>query len=128
LWRYEKSFVGVVPSPLLYDGVLYLVKNGGILTTVDVKTGDVTRTDRVTGALGPYSASPVAAEGKVFLTSEEGKVRVLKASRDLEVMAINELGESCFRTPALSSGHIYLRTSEALYCFGFSTAGKLPTN
>ena len=82
----------------------------------------------MTGALGPYSASPVAAEGKIFLASEEGKVTVLKASRDWEVTAINDLGESCFATPALAGGHIYLRTSEALYCFGSSTAGKLSTN
>jgi outer membrane protein assembly factor BamB len=128
LWRYEKSFVGVVPSPLLYDGVLYLVKNGGILATFDAETGEVTKTGRLTGALGSYSASPVAAEGKVFLASEEGKVAVLKASRDWEVAAINDLGESCFATPALAGGHIYLRTSEALYCFGSSAAGKLPTN
>jgi outer membrane protein assembly factor BamB len=128
LWRYEKSFVGVVPSPLLYDGVLYLVKNGGILATFDAKTGELTKTGRITGALGPYSASPVAAEGKVFLASEEGKVTVLKASRDWEVAAINELGESCFATPALAGGRIYLRTSEALYCFRSSPGGKLPMN
>jgi outer membrane protein assembly factor BamB len=124
LWRHEKSFVGVVPSPLLYDGVLYLVKNGGILSTFDAKTGEVTKTGRVTGAVGPYSASPVAAEGKVFLASEEGKVTVLKASRNWEITAINDLGEGCFATPALAGGDIYLRTSEALYRFGSSAAVK----
>ena len=123
LWRYEKSFVGVVPSPLLYDGVLYIVKNGGILTTFDSKSGEVAKAARLTGALGAYSASPVAAEGKVFLASEEGKVTVLKASRDWEITAISDLGEGCFATPALAEGHIYIRTSEALYRFG-----KSPTN
>jgi outer membrane protein assembly factor BamB len=113
-----------VPSPLLYDGVLYLVKNGGILSTFDAKTGEVTKTGRVTGAVGPYSASPVAAEGKVFLASEEGKVTVLKASRNWEITAINDLGEGCFATPALAGGDIYLRTSEALYRFGSSAAVK----
>jgi outer membrane protein assembly factor BamB len=124
LWRYEKSFVGVVPSPLLYDGVLYLVKNGGILSTFDAKTGEVIKTGRVTGAVGPYSASPVAAEGKIFLASEEGKVAVLKASRNWEITAINDLEEGCFATPALAGGDIYLRTSEALYRFGSSAAVK----
>jgi outer membrane protein assembly factor BamB len=128
LWRYEKSFVGVVPSPLLYEGVLYLVKNGGILTTFDAKTGETIKAGRVAGALGPYSASPVAAEGKVFLASEEGKVTVLKASREWEVMTINDLAEGCFATPALAGGRIYLRTSEALYCFSSSMPAKPPAN
>ncbi len=118
LWRYEKSFVGVVPSPLFYDGVLYLLKNGGLLTSFDAETGKVAKAGRIAGALGGYSASPVAAEGKLFLASEEGKVTVLKGARDWEVLAINDLGEGCYATPALVGGRIYLRTSEALYCFG----------
>src|SRR5437588_3366844 len=116
--RYEKSFVAVVPSPLYYDGVLYIVKNGGLLTSFDADTGKVAKAGRLTGALGPYSASPVAAEKKVFLASEEGKVTVLKADREWEIIAINDLGEGCYATPALAGGHIYLRTNEALYHFG----------
>ena len=69
-------------------------------------------------ALGGYSASPVAAEGRIFLAGEEGKVAVLRAGRDWEVLAVNDLGESCYATPALSGGRIYLRTKTALYCFG----------
>jgi outer membrane protein assembly factor BamB len=118
LWRYQKSFVGVVPSPLFYEGVLYLVKNGGLLTSFDAETGKVAKAGRMAGALGGYSASPVAAEGKLFLASEEGKVTVVKAAREWEVLTINDLGEGCFATPALVGGQIYLRTSEALYCFG----------
>jgi outer membrane protein assembly factor BamB len=118
IWRYEKSFVAVVPSPLYYDGVLYIVKNGGLLTSFDADTGKVAKAGRLTGALGAYSASPVAAEKKVFLASEEGKVTVLKADREWEIIAINDLGEGCYATPALAGGHIYLRTSEALYRFG----------
>ncbi len=118
LWRYQKSFIGVVPSPLFYDGVLYLLKNGGLLTSFDAETGKMAKAGRITGALGGYSASPVAAEGKLFLASEEGKVTVLKASRGWEVIAINDLAEGCYATPALARGHIYLRTSEALYRFG----------
>jgi hypothetical protein len=117
LWRYEKSFVGVIPSPLVYDGVLYVVKNGGIVTAFDAGAGHVLKVGRAPGALGGYSASPVAAEGKIFLASEEGKVVVLRAGRDWEVLAINDLGEACHATPALSQGRIYLRSSDALYCF-----------
>ena len=70
------------------------------------------------GALGSYSASPVAAEGKIFIASEEGKVTVLKAGAEWDVMQINDLDEGCYATPALADGSIYLRTDEALYRFG----------
>jgi outer membrane protein assembly factor BamB len=117
LWRFDKGFEGVIPSPLLYDGVLYVIKNGGILTAFNPAAGEVFKTGRVTGALGGYSASPVAAEGRIFVVSEEGKVAVVKAGRDWDVLAVSDLGEGVFATPALSAGRIYVRTDEALYCF-----------
>jgi outer membrane protein assembly factor BamB len=70
------------------------------------------------GALGGFSSSPVAAEGRIFIAGEEGKVVVLKAGAEWEVIRINDLGEPCHATPALAGGHIYLRTGEALYRFG----------
>jgi outer membrane protein assembly factor BamB len=118
IWRFERNFVGVIPSPLVYDGVLYLLRNGGILATFDAQTGEVLRTERVQGALGAYSASPVAGDGKIYLASEEGKIAVLRSGRGWTVLAVNELGEGCFATPALSEGNIYLRTGAALYRFG----------
>jgi outer membrane protein assembly factor BamB len=118
IWRYERSFTAVVPSPLYYDGVLYVLKNGGLLTSFDPETGTVSKAGRVSGALGSYSSSPVAAEGKIFIASEEGKVAVLKAGAEWDVMQINDLEESCYATPALEHGSIYLRTTEALYRFG----------
>lgn len=117
LWRYEKSFTGVIPTPLVYEGVLYFVKNGGILTALDGKTGAVLKTGRVTGALGGYSSSPVAADGKIYIASEDGNVAVIKAGRDWEVESVNSLGESCYATPALADGEVFLRTEEALYRF-----------
>jgi hypothetical protein len=60
----------------------------------------------------------VAADGKIFLASEEGKVSVLRAGADWDVLKVNDLAEGAFSTPALSQGRIYLRTDEALYCFG----------
>ncbi|MBM3768188.1 MAG: hypothetical protein FJW32_22620, partial [Acidobacteria bacterium] len=63
LWRTEKGFEGVVPSPILHDGLIYVVRNGGILTAYDAKTGASVKAGRITGALGGYSASPVLANG-----------------------------------------------------------------
>jgi outer membrane protein assembly factor BamB len=118
LWRYDKSFTGVIPSPLVYQGVLYFVKNGGILTSLDAKTGAVLKTGRVQGALGGFSSSPVAADGKIYLGSEDGNFAVLRAGKEWDVISASDLGEGIYATPALSEGAIYLRTDAALYRFG----------
>jgi outer membrane protein assembly factor BamB len=117
LWRYQKTLPNV-PSPVLHEKVLYLMKEGGILTALDGSTGVVLKQARLSGALGDYFASPVAADGKLYTVSHEGKVSVLKPGRDWEVLAVNELGEECNATPAIADGHIYLRTHQTLYCFG----------
>jgi len=116
LWRYEKTLPNV-PSPLLYRNVLYLVKEGGIVVSLDCRTGAVLKQGRLTGAPGPYFASPVAADGKVFAVSQEGKITVLKAGGEWQVLAVNPLAEECYATPAIAHGRIYIRTSSALYCF-----------
>ena len=117
LWRYRKSIPNV-PSPLLYNDVLFLMKEGGVLTTLDPKTGAVYKQARLSGALGNYWSSPVGADGKVFVASQEGKVTVLKAQAKWEVLETNDLGEEIFATPAIVDGRIYLRTRSTLYCFG----------
>jgi outer membrane protein assembly factor BamB len=118
LWRDEKSFMGVVPSPLVYENVLYYVKNGGILAALDARAGKMLKQSRVQGALDPFSASPVAAEGKIYLASESGKIAVIKPGAEWEVMTVNDLNEDTFATPVLSKGRIFLRTNQSLYCFG----------
>jgi outer membrane protein assembly factor BamB len=118
LWRFEKGFESVIPSPLLHQEILYSVKNGGILTAFDVRTGEVAKTGRIQGALGGHSASPVLAEGRLYFSSEEGKVAVVRPGRDWELVQLNDLQEEIFATPALSAGKIFIRTAEALYCFG----------
>jgi len=107
-----------VPSPLLYQDVLYLVKEGGILTALDPATGKVLKQGRLTGAPGAYFSSPVAADGKLFTISEEGKATVLKPGADWEILQVNTLGDECNATPAMVDGRIYLRTHTALWCFG----------
>ena len=118
LWRYEKSFVAVVPSPLALDGLIYTVKNGGILTTLAVETGAVVKTARVGSAPASYSASPIATGGRIYLANEDGIVFVLKAGKDWEVIASNDLGEPIYATPALSQGRIFVRGAKSLFAFG----------
>jgi len=117
LWRFQKN-LPYIPAPLFYRDVLYLVKTGGIVTSLDPATGRALKEGRSLGAPGEYYASPVAADGKVFLASEEGKITVLKASAQWEVLGVNDLGEEIHSTPALSGGRIYVRTRGSVYCFG----------
>jgi outer membrane protein assembly factor BamB len=122
LWRFEKGFTGVIPSALHWKGVLYVLKNGGILTSFNAATGKVLKTGRINNAPGGYSASPVAADGKLYTASEEGVLTVLKADGDWPVLSQMTFDEGFYATPALSAGRIYLRTESALYCFGSKSA------
>jgi outer membrane protein assembly factor BamB len=123
-WRVTKSLPDV-PSVLLYKEVIYLIKKGGILTTLDTETGEILKQERLRGALDSYFASPVAAEGKVYFVSETGKVTVVKAGgNDWEILAVNDLGEECYATPAIADGRIYIRTRSSLYSFGQATKGR----
>ena len=118
LWDYQRSFVGVTPSPLVYGGVFYFLKNGGIVTSMDAATGTVLKQGRVREAADPYSASLVAAEGRIYLSSEAGRVSVLRAGADWKVLSVSDLGEPIYATPALSEGRVFIRSDNNLYCFG----------
>ena len=116
-WKYQRS-VPQLPSPLLFQGVLYMVNDNGIITTLNPETGAVIKQGRLTGALGPHFASPVAADGHIFFTTEAGAVVVVAPGGDFAPLAINQLGEDTYATPAFADGRIYVRTSAALYAFG----------
>jgi outer membrane protein assembly factor BamB len=118
LWRYVKSFVAVVPSPLVLDGLVYTIKNGGILTVLAADTGEVVKTGRVGSAPASYSASPVATGGRIYFANEDGILAVVRAGKDWEVTASNDLGEPLFATPALADGRIYVRGQKSLFSFG----------
>ncbi len=118
-WTYDRS-VPQVSTPLLYKGVLYTIHDGGILTAFDPAKGTVLKQGRLRGAVDPYYASPVAAEGRVYLISETGKLSVVTAGAEWDTIAVNDMDENCYATPALVDGRIYLRTRSTLYCFGRS--------
>jgi outer membrane protein assembly factor BamB len=120
LWRYYKSLPNV-PSPLLYRNVLYLMKEGGILTALDPATGELAKQGRLQGAMDFYYSSPVGADGKLYTASQGGHVTVLRAGRDWEILATNDLDDEVYATPAPVDGRLYIRTRGALYCFGLPT-------
>ena len=117
LWRVKKN-LPYIPAPLYYKNVLYLAKTGGIITSFDPLTGKVLKEGRSPEAPGEYYASPIAADDKVFVASVDGKVTVLKAGAQWQVLGVNDIGEPIHATPALAGGRIFVRTRGAVYCFG----------
>jgi outer membrane protein assembly factor BamB len=117
LWRYQKALPNT-SSPLLINNVLFIVKDGGIVTSLDPSTGRVLKQARLEEAIGKYWASPVGAGDKVYLVSEAGDVTTLRAKGNWEELATDRLQEDCLATPAIVGDRIYLRTLENLYCFG----------
>jgi outer membrane protein assembly factor BamB len=115
LWKSARMLPNV-PSPTFYQGVLYTLKEGGIFTSWDPKTGEILKTGRLAGALGGYSASPTAAEGRLYTVGHDGVVTVIRAGADWEVLAHNDMGEGSHSAIAIAGGRIYLRTYEAMYC------------
>ncbi len=116
-WKHQRM-VPEVPSPLLYDGVLYTVKTGGIFTSMNPATGEIHKSARIPGAIDSYYASPIAAAGKIFLFSEQGRAAVLTPGAQWELLQVNDFDEPIYATPAIASGHLYIRTASALYSIG----------
>ena len=113
----ERRGVPGVPSPLYYNGRLYTFQNGGIVFCRVARTGELLYTARL-GAPGYYYSSPVAADQKVYIASEEGVVVVLDAGEKFNVLATNKLDGTILATPALVDRNIYVRTENHLYAFG----------
>lgn len=116
-WKYQRP-VPQVPSTLLYGGALFMVNDSGILLSFNPTTGELIKQGRLKGAIDKYFASPVGADGKVFLASQDGTVSVVAARGEWEILSVNPMGDEVFATPAIADGRIYLRTKSALYCFG----------
>ncbi len=110
--------LGNVPSPLIYDDVIYSIRNAGILTSIDALTGEILKQGRLPDALGAYYASPIAADGKLFFFDGEGTLTVVRAGGQWTVIHSLALDEGGSATPAIVDGRLYLRTHENLYCFG----------
>ncbi len=120
-WRNGKQ-VPFCSSPLQVNGVVFTVKDGGFLSSLDAKDGALIKRDRISAGSGNYYASPVSGDGKVYVLSERGKLTVLSDSREWEEVSSADFKEDVYATPAVVGGKIYLRTAGHLYCFG--AAGK----
>lgn len=107
-----------MPTPLAYDGVLYVLANNGVFDAYDLQTGAEVYRQRLPDVGSGFSASPVAADGRIYLSSEDGDVVVIKAGREFSHIATNSMGDLIMATPAISDGTLYIRTSSELVAVG----------
>ncbi|MEI6667136.1 MAG: PQQ-binding-like beta-propeller repeat protein [Acidobacteriota bacterium] len=116
-WTYDRG-VAYVASPVLYQGLLYLVSDKGIVSCLDARTGEVKYQDGRPPAPSSYTASLVAADGKIFEFSEDGDTFVVNAGPRHNIVARNSIGEAIYATPAIAGGRIYIRGAEHLFAIG----------
>jgi len=116
-WKYAKG-TAYVPSPILYGDYLYLITDKGVMTCLDAKTGEVKYEGGRVPVPATFTASPVAFDGKILLTSEDGDTFFVKAGPKHEVLRTNSLGEPVYASPALAAGHIFIRGEKHLYAIG----------
>ena len=91
------------------------------MTTFNPRTGSLLREARLKDAIGDYYASPVAGDGKIYFVSKDGKATVIRKGADWEILAVNDLEDDTFATPAIFDNKLYLRTRGMLYCFSDQT-------
>jgi hypothetical protein len=112
----ETQGIPEVPSPIFDGKHVYVVANGGILTCLDAKTGQRIYRTRTRGR-GIHYASPLIADGKLFTIAGDGQISVLTLGANPEILAVNDMQEGVYATPAIVDGTIYVRTHSALFAF-----------
>lgn len=112
-WSYPRDGAYMI-SPVLYQGLLYVSKNNGVFTVFDAATGERIYQQRLGDGTTGFTASLVAADGKIYFSSEDGDVYVVKAGRTFELLAKNPLGDYAMATPAISEGRLYFRTGKSI--------------
>jgi outer membrane protein assembly factor BamB len=107
-----------MPTPLIYKGILYVLANNGVLDAYNLRSGDEVYRQRLSLVGSGFSASPVAADGKIYLSNEDGEMVVIAAGEKFSQIATNSMGELLMATPALSDGVMYVRTAGSLCAIG----------
>ncbi|HET9787547.1 MAG TPA: PQQ-binding-like beta-propeller repeat protein, partial [Pyrinomonadaceae bacterium] len=113
-WRSSKGSP-YTPTPIIYGDLLYTCADNGVFTAYEAKTGEMVYQERLPSS---FSASPIAADGKVYVASQDGDVFVVKAGRKFELLATNPMGQPLMATPALSGGLLILRGENTIYAIG----------
>jgi outer membrane protein assembly factor BamB len=124
-WRVDRGSP-YTPTPIVYEDLLYVITDNGVLGAYDVKTGTRVYQRRIAEGAGGFSASPVAAAGRLYFTSEDGMVHVVRAGRSFELLASNDMREVCMATPAIANDMMLVRTRTRIYALtaGAQTAAR----
>jgi outer membrane protein assembly factor BamB len=117
----KRGMGSYMQTPLVYGDHLYVCRDNGVLTVFDARSGEKVAQRRLGTGRSGFTASAVAADGKIYYTSEEGDVHVLRAGPEVETLATNPLGEVAMATPAISEGVLYFRTQGHLVAIGEKT-------
>lgn len=116
-WKYDdRRGLPDCSSPLAYDGLVYMIKEGGLFTAMDAETGEVVKQGRV-GDPDQYFASPVAAGGRIITASQSGQLAIVGSGPEWDVVSVHDIGEEVWATPAIAGDHVIVRSQDALYCF-----------
>jgi outer membrane protein assembly factor BamB len=115
LWKYRRG-TPYVATPVVRNGVLWMVKDGGIVTRLETTTGRLLSEERLPGP-GSYYASPVAGDGKVYFASEAGMVSVVADEPEWRVISSHKFDAKIYGTPVSSGNRILIRTEDSLYCY-----------
>ena len=107
-----------MPTPLIYNGILYVLANNGTFDAYNLKTGDEIYRVRLPLVGSGFSASPVAADGKIYLPNEDGEILVVSAGEKFTHVATNSMGELLMATPAISEGVMYVRSAGSVFAIG----------
>ena len=107
-----------MPTPLVYNGVLYVLANNGTFDAYNLKTGEELYRQRLPTVGSGFSASPVAADGRIYLSNEDGEILVVAAGEKFNHLGTNSMGELLMATPALSDGVMYVRSANSLFAIG----------
>ena len=116
-WSRQKTG-SYMPTPLIYQGLLYVLKNEGIFTCFDLATGEEKYQQRTPHQGSGFSGSPVASDGKIYLPSEDGDIFVVKAGDKFELLGKNSIGQLLMATPAISGGMMFVRGERDLFAIG----------
>ena len=113
IWSYRRGG-NYMQTPLVYGDELYCCRDGGQLSCIDTKTGKRHYRKRLGDGASSFTASGVAADGKLYFPSEEGEVQVIQVGTEFELLARNRLGETCMASPAIAAGTLFFRTRSHL--------------
>ena len=116
LWNRDQKTPSNLSSPLFYNNRLYLVKSGGMSSCYDARDGKTLWERSRLGNFGDYFASPIAADGKIYIAAKNGFVVLLEDGPELKVIGKNDIGEEIIATPAIADGRLFIRTRENLIC------------